>query len=174
MEALLRQRSEDDLREAYENLQVQAEELNVQSEELHMQNAELQTQSEELHAATETLRESESQFRTMANAIPQLAWIADPDGHISWYNERWYSYTGTTPEQMEGWGWQSVHDPEVLVKVLGQWKASLATGEMFDMEYPLLGADGIFPPVPNARFALERCCREYPSVVWDKYRYHRS
>ena len=85
-------------------------------------------------------------FRTMANAIPQLAWITDPDGHISWYNEQWYSYTGTTPDQMEGWGWQSVHDPEVLLKVLEQWKASLATGQMFDMEYPLRGADGIFRP----------------------------
>jgi len=55
----------------------------------------------------------------LANAIPQLAWIAQPDGYIYWYNERWYAYTGTTPEQMEGWGWQSVHDPEVLPKVLG-------------------------------------------------------
>ena len=50
-------------------------------------------------------------FRTMADAIPQLAWIAKADGYIYWYNRRWYEYTGTTPEQMEGWGWQSVHDP---------------------------------------------------------------
>ena len=55
----------------------------------------------------------------MANAIPQLAWIARADGYIYWYNERWYAYTGTTPEQMEGWGWQSVHDPAVLPKVTG-------------------------------------------------------
>ena len=47
---------------------------------------------------------------------------------------------------MKGWGWQIVHDPEVLPKVLEQWKASLATGQMFDMEYPLRGADGIFRP----------------------------
>ena len=82
----------------------------------------------------------------MANAIPQLAWIAQPDGYIYWYNERWYAYTGTTPEQMEGWGWQSVHDPEVLPKVLEHWKASIATGKVFDMEFPLRGADGIFRP----------------------------
>ena len=65
------------------------------------------------------LRESEDRFRTMANAIPQLAWIAQPDGYIYWYNERWYSYTGTTPEQMEGWGWQSVHDPGNAAKSTG-------------------------------------------------------
>ena len=90
------------------------------------------------------MRENEERFRTMANAIPQLAWIAQPDGSVYWYNERWYSYTGTTPEQMEGWGWQSVHDPEMLPKVLEQWNASILTGQMFDMELPLRGTDGIF------------------------------
>ncbi len=92
----------------------------------------------------ENLLESEERFRTMANAIPQLAWIAQSDGYIYWYNERWYAYTGTTPEQMEGWGWQSVHDPELLSKVLEQWKASIATGQPFDMEFPLRGADGLY------------------------------
>ena len=61
--------------------------------------------------AEERLQESEQRFRTMADSIPQLAWMAQQDGYISWYNRRWYEYTGTTPEQMEGWGWQAVHDP---------------------------------------------------------------
>jgi PAS domain S-box-containing protein len=92
------------------------------------------------------LRQSEAQFETLTNAIPQLCWMANPDGGIFWYNQRWYEYTGTTPEQMEGWGWQSVHDPETLPKVLEQWKASIATGEPFDMVFPLRGADGVFRP----------------------------
>lgn len=94
--------------------------------------------------AEEVLRESEERFRTMADAISQLAWMANPDGYIFWYNQRWYEYTGTTPEQMEGWGWQSVHDPEMLPSVLERWKTSIATGERFDMEFPLMGADGKF------------------------------
>ncbi len=141
-----RKRADDALRLAYENLQVQSEELQAQSEEIQMQYEELQAQSEELREANETLHESEERFHTMANAMPQLAWIAHPDGYIYWYNERWYAYTGTTPEQIEGWGWQSVHDPEVLPKVLEQWNSSIATGQMFDMEFPLRGADGIFRP----------------------------
>ena len=92
------------------------------------------------------LRESEAQFRNLANAIPQLCWMADADGWIFWYNERWYEYTGTTPQQMEGWGWQSVHDPETLPKVLERWKGSIATGQPFDMVFPLRGADGVFHP----------------------------
>jgi PAS domain S-box-containing protein len=97
-------------------------------------------------AVEEALRESEEQFRTLAEAMPQLCWMAHGDGHIFWYNQRWYTYTGTTLEQMEGWGWQSVHDPQALPLVLERWKTSIATGEPFDMVFPLKAADGIFHP----------------------------
>ncbi len=100
----------------------------------------------ERRKSEEALRESEGQFRALANAIPQLCWTANADGGISWYNQRWYEYTGTRPEQMAGWGWQSVHDPEALPKVLERWKVSIATGEPFDMVFPLRGADGVFRP----------------------------
>jgi PAS domain S-box-containing protein len=95
------------------------------------------------HDITER-KQAEEQLRTVANAIPQLAWMAHADGHIFWYNRRWYEYTGATPEQMEGWGWQSVHDPEILPRVVERWKTSLETGEPFEMEFPLKGADGQF------------------------------
>ncbi|MGI8884103.1 MAG: hybrid sensor histidine kinase/response regulator, partial [Pyrinomonadaceae bacterium] len=95
--------------------------------------------------AEEKLRESEEQLRALADSIPQLAWMAEPDGFIFWYNRRWYEYTGTTPEEMEGWGWQSVHDAEMLPAVLERWQASIRTGEPFEMEFPLRrGADGAF------------------------------
>ncbi len=92
------------------------------------------------------LAESESHFRQMADSIPQLAWIAQSDGWIFWYNRRWYNYTGTTPEQMEGWGWKSVHSQKELPNVMQRWKASIATGQPFDMTFPLKGADGVFRP----------------------------
>ena len=99
-----------------------------------------------LQQSEEKLRASEKQFETLANAIPHLSWIANADGWIFWYNQRWYQYTGTTPEDMKGWGWQSVHDPDVLPKVLEEWNSSIATGEPFDMVFPLRGADGVFRP----------------------------
>ena len=67
--------------------------------------------------------------------------MAYPDGHLFWYNQRWYSYTGTTAEAMEGWGRQSVHDPDVLPKVIEKWNASIESGDPFEMVFPLKGAD---------------------------------
>ena len=94
--------------------------------------------------AEAALRESEAWFRTMANTIPQLAWIAGADGSRSWYNQRWYDYTGTTPQEMIGHGWQKVHDPHMLPNVIRSWKDSTAAEQAFDMEFPLRGADGQF------------------------------
>ena len=90
------------------------------------------------------LLESERQFRTLADSIPQLAWMAEPSGDLFWYNHRWYEFTGTTPEEMAGWGWQSVHDPEKLPEVVIKWRNSLATGEPFEMIFPLRDADGAY------------------------------
>ncbi len=101
--------------------------------------------SEAKHAAT-AMRASEERFRTLAESIPQLAWTARADGHLDWYNRRWYEYTGTTAEQMDGWGWQDVHDPAKLPDVMIRWKASIATGEPFDMVFALRAKDGSFRP----------------------------
>lgn len=71
--------------------------------------------------------------------------MADPEGWVFWYNQRWYDYTDTTPEQMVGWGWQSVHDPRLLPEMLEKWTASLSEGEPFEMTFPLRrGSDGSF------------------------------
>jgi two-component system CheB/CheR fusion protein len=90
----------------------------------------------------EELRRSEERFRGMVDAIPQLAWVARPDGFVQWYNRNWYKYTGTTPDAVLGRGWQSVHDPKSIPEVLNRWHNSIRTGERFEMLFPIRGADG--------------------------------
>ncbi len=85
-------------------------------------------------------------FRRLAENIPALCWIADASGYIRWYNPLWYRYTGTTPEQMQGWGWQSVHDPKTLAGVLERWSEAIATAQPFEMVFPIRGADGLYRP----------------------------
>lgn len=94
--------------------------------------------------ARHEIKESELRFRAIADNIPNLAWMARADGYIYWYNKKWFEYTGTTPEQMEGWGWQDVHDPDILPEVMERWQTSLREGKSFDMIFPLKGADGNF------------------------------
>ncbi len=96
--------------------------------------------------AEELEAELDRQLHQLANSIPQLAWMADADGFIHWYNDRWYEYTGTTPHAMQGWGWQSVHVPDVLPHVIEKWRSSIATGTAFEMTFPLRGKDGTFHP----------------------------
>jgi len=87
-------------------------------------------------------RETETRFRVMADSMPQLAWMARPDGHIFWYNQRWFDYTGTALDQMQGWGWQAVHDPAELPRVIAGFKAALASGEPWEDVFPLRRHDG--------------------------------
>lgn len=96
--------------------------------------------------AEEALKQSETQFRQMAETLPNMAWMAHPDGNIFWYNSRWYKYTGTKSEGVAGWGWQQVHDPKILPEVIERWKISLETGEPFEMVFPLKSADGSYHP----------------------------
>ena len=96
--------------------------------------------------AEEALKKSEQRFRAMADHNANLSWMADAEGSIYWYNQKWFEYTGTRPEDMEGWGWQSVHDPVELPLVLEKWKQSIATGNPFEMVFPLKAADGILRP----------------------------
>ena len=97
----------------------------------------------DLEAALARAKRGEEELRAFIDGLPELAWTARPDGHIDYYNRRWYEYTGTTFESMQGWGWEQVHDPQLLPDVVARWKQSLETGAPFDMEFTLRGADGV-------------------------------
>jgi PAS domain S-box-containing protein len=88
------------------------------------------------------LREREAEFRALADNIPQLAWMADPDGSITWFNNRWYEYTGTTLEEMRGEGWRAVHHPDHEVQVIEGFRRAFETGEPWEDTFPLRGRDG--------------------------------
>ncbi|MBS1996802.1 MAG: CHASE3 domain-containing protein, partial [Cyanobacteria bacterium SZAS LIN-2] len=104
----------------------------------------LKERTENLLQSKEALLAVERQFRVFFDSMPQLGWTAQADGHIDVYNRGWFEYTGTTLEQMAGWGWRSVHDPEILPQVEERWRQSLDNGTPFEMEFPLRRADGIF------------------------------
>ncbi|HEY6350995.1 MAG TPA: ATP-binding protein [Candidatus Angelobacter sp.] len=114
--------------------------------ELHRKRRQLEVLNRELEARvlerTEELQESETQFRTLANSIPQLAWMADPGGDVFWYNQRWYDYTGTTLEEARGSGWHHLHHPEHVTRVVEGLEHSWDSGTPWEDTFPLRGQDG--------------------------------
>ncbi|MEG4583245.1 PAS domain S-box protein [Microcoleus sp. MON1_C5] len=98
-----------------------------------------------LHArALHDLHESEARFRALADNIAQLAWMTDETGWIFWYNQRWFDYTGTTLEEMQGWGWQQVHHPEHVDRVVEKFRRCIERGELWEDTFPLRGTDGSY------------------------------
>lgn len=104
--------------------------------------AEAKAAEERMRAVAEVLRDREEQFRTLADALPQLAWMADETGWIYWYNRRWYEYTGMTLEEMQGWGWRNVQHPDHVERVMKRIQHSWDTGEAWEDTFPLRGANG--------------------------------
>lgn len=92
----------------------------------------------------EALAKSEEQLRNFGNNIQNLAWIADGEGWIFWYNQRWYDYTGTTLEEMQGWGWEKVHHPDHLQRIVNFVKEAWNNDHPFELTFPLRRHDGVY------------------------------
>ncbi|WP_439865545.1 ATP-binding protein [Pseudomonas syringae] len=104
----------------------------------------LPAQDIEARQHIDVLRESEQQFRALADNMSQLAWTADPRGQVNWYNQRWYSYTGASFEAMKALGWRSVLHPEHRERVVARLQYCFATGSIWEDTFPLRGKDGAF------------------------------
>lgn len=92
--------------------------------------------------AERRLRESEERFRMLGEHMSQLAWIAEANGDINWYNHRWYEYTGTTPEEMRERGWPSFHHPDHVERASARFFDCIARGVEWEDTFPLRRADG--------------------------------
>jgi PAS domain S-box-containing protein len=112
--------------------------VNVAAEEI----TERKRAEAALAAQDQALRESELRFRELADNMSQFAWTADASGSIYWYNKRWHDYAGTTLEAMQGWGWQKVHHPDHVDRVVERIRQSFETGTPWEDTFPLRGKDG--------------------------------
>jgi PAS domain S-box-containing protein len=94
--------------------------------------------------AEAALHESEERFRNLADHMSQFAWMADANGWLFWYNLRWFEYTGTTLEEMQGWGWQQVHHPDHVDRVVKLFRHCIETGQQWEDTFPIRGQDGTY------------------------------
>src|ERR1700737_4353761 len=88
----------------------------------------------ELEKALLESRESEAQLRRVIDTIPTLAWCNLPNGSNEFLNKRWHDYTGLSPEESHGWGWQTAIHPDDRAPLTEKWRGLLVTGEPGEME----------------------------------------
>jgi PAS domain S-box-containing protein len=126
----------------YRESQGLAAELGKTLETLQQRTAESEAGIRERRRAEQALHAEEERFRALADNIPQLAWMADQAGSIFWYNRRWYEYTGTALREMQGWGWQAVHDPDHLDRVVERLRIAVAKEHPWEDTFPLRSKEG--------------------------------
>ncbi|WP_052695468.1 PAS domain-containing protein [Hymenobacter sp. AT01-02] len=121
------------------------------------------------------LRKREQDFTTLANAIPQMAWMADEAGSIFWFNDRWFAYTGTSSEHVHNQDWQHVHHPDYAEQVRTKFQTAIRTGEAWEDTFPLRRADGEYRwflsralPVLDDAGQIVRWCGTHTDVTEQK------
>ena len=104
-----------------------------------------QASAAEQHVKDELLVKA-AEFEALAENVRHLAWMADADGNVTWYNKRWYSYTGTTLQSMQSLGWREVHHPDHVDRVLRDVGERWKEGESWQDVYLLRSAEGEYRP----------------------------
>ena len=131
----------EELASTNEELTATIEELSVSQETLAQLNNELE---ERVAARTAQLSASERRYRNMLNALPQIAWTTTLHGEVSFYNERWYEYTGLSVQQTKTLGWKEVIHPDDWQYCIDTYRAVVASHQPGEFEVREKGADGVY------------------------------
>ena len=94
--------------------------------------------------AEERLRDSEEDFRVLAEAVPQIVWMTTPDGKNTYFNQRWVDYTGMTFEESRGDGWNIPFHPDDRERAWEAWQRAVRDDAIYSLECRLRRADGAY------------------------------
>jgi len=102
---------------------------------------QLRHQAAVLRHTTDTTIESEERLRTLADNIPQLAWMADRHGNVFWLNERWHQFGGGSLEETQRGG---LLHPDHVERVMAKHRRAVELGEPSEDLFPLRAKDGTY------------------------------
>jgi len=136
-----RRRTDESLRRSRDELELRVQE---RTRELSAANTILSAQIEERERAQAALHESELAFRTLAESVPQLVWICNPDGLNVYFSQRWVEYTGLTLEESYGKGWSTPFHPDDQPAAWQAWNHAVEHGDIYRIESRLRRADGSY------------------------------
>jgi PAS domain S-box-containing protein len=119
---------------------VQAE-ADRHTQALHQRIVEMETEIflrakelAEAKLAASLSQQNEAQLRELADAMPQIVWRARPDGTIDYHNQRWFEFTGESPQDAAPRSWVSLLHPDECYGCLDAWRHSVRQGEPFERE----------------------------------------
>jgi PAS domain S-box-containing protein len=114
--------------------------------ELWDKNRQLREQSDQLleQELTALERASEERYRALADAMPQIVWQAGVDGGATYFNRRWFEFTGMAPEEAGPNAWTKVVHPDDLPVAMSRREETLRSGDTFEVEYRFRAADGTY------------------------------
>ena len=98
----------------------------------------------QLRASETALRAREGELRTLTESMPQLVWIAGADGRLTFLNRQWQEFTGLSEEDCLEGHWKKALHPDDEPTVSERWQQCVARGEVFETEYRLRSADGVY------------------------------
>jgi PAS domain S-box-containing protein len=114
--------------------------------ELWQKTQQLQAQAQQIHEQELSALEqaSEARYRQLADAMPQIVWTSDSHGGATYFNRRWFEYSGMSPEEAGPNAWTLVVHPDDLPSVVARREQTLVSGETFEVEYRFRAGDGTY------------------------------
>ena len=136
-----RKKHEVEVRELTEQLERRVAERTAQLGDL---NKALNSEMTGRIRVEKHLRVSEAEFRDLAEAMPQIVWVTEPDGKNSYFNQKWVEYTGLTLEDSHGEGWIKPFHPDDRQGALDAWRDATVNGTVYSVECRLRRVDGVY------------------------------
>jgi PAS domain S-box-containing protein len=93
-------------------------------------------------AAKQALADSELLLRNITSAAPTALWMSDESGNITYVNQTWLDWTGSSFDDNSGDGWLAKIAAEDKQKVIGKFSSDVAARKMYEDEFRLEHADG--------------------------------
>ncbi len=95
-------------------------------------------------SSQQQLRESEEEFRNLAESMPQIVWATRTDGWNVYFNQQWVDYTGMTLEESYGHGWNVPFHPEDRQRAWNAWQNATQHKASYSLECRLRRFDGTY------------------------------
>jgi two-component system CheB/CheR fusion protein len=128
-------------KETQQQLELQFDQLEEAQQLTKKLNDELE---QTVRDRTRDLTISREYLKLLTDNIPQMTWTNLPNGEVTFYNQRWYTYTGLPDDESKEWGFRDILHPDDVEPTMERFNAALTSGTIFEMENRYRRADGVY------------------------------